>query len=289
MSGKIGSLFEVSRPGFIVMTSLNAASAAALALEGSWPSWLQIGGGVLAVGIAAAGVNAFNDFVDMERDRTAWPGRPLPSGRLKRKEVGLLVAACYGLSIGIAAIVFNMTTALILLAAIVLGSVYSTTLRDRIGYLTLPFINGLIYLGGWSAFSPEGIFWAATPWALYMLGMLWQASHIMLYSPAHPTGEDGLTEKKAFLAKTDAATAIRLGFIFLAMTIGFAMALVAIAEPLGKIYLAFVAAAGGFAVVSAAKALSGPEDKLLVLRAVKNAAYLRMAISGGIITDVYFL
>jgi hypothetical protein len=78
-------------------------------------------------------------------------------------------------------IFFNPTAFLILLAAMVLGSLYSTHLRDKVGYLSLPPIEGLIFLCGWAALSPGTVFTTFLPWYLYLLGVVWQSAHILAH------------------------------------------------------------------------------------------------------------
>jgi 4-hydroxybenzoate polyprenyltransferase len=167
------------RPIFLIMTPLNAASAAVLSIHGI-PAWDLCLAGFTTGALAAAGVNTFNKYTDYARDRLIWPSRSIPSGRVTPRQALALSLLCYALSLVLCWTFFNPTAFGLLLAAEVLGSLYSSHLRDRAGYLSLPLIEGLIFLCGWACFSP-GTLLTALPWYLYAMGAVWQSSHIMAH------------------------------------------------------------------------------------------------------------
>ena len=176
--------FIISRPIFFILTPLNAASAAVLALK-AFPTLSQCLLGFFTVAFAGGAVNIFNDYIDRKRDKYIWYNRPIPSGRVKPGQALIQVILYAGISFSIAWFVFNPLTFVILLLAVGLGFLYSFYLRDNLGYLSLPPIVGLIYLGGWAAYSPETLFTSFLPWYLFILGAVWQAAHIMVYYPLH--------------------------------------------------------------------------------------------------------
>ncbi|MBN1176871.1 MAG: UbiA prenyltransferase family protein, partial [Dehalococcoidales bacterium] len=184
LGDRLRGLVSLVRPVFFILTPINAAAAVVLAL-GVFPSTAKCIAGFIAVAFASCAVNVFNDYVDRERDKAIWPDRSIPSGRIKPGEALLVVIASLTISLTITWFVFNPTTFYILLLALVLGGLYSASLRDRVGYLSLPPIVGLIYLGGWAAFSPGTLFTSGLPWYLYLIGVVWQTAHIMIYYPLH--------------------------------------------------------------------------------------------------------
>jgi 4-hydroxybenzoate polyprenyltransferase len=176
---RLTGFLELVRPVFLVMTPLNAASAAVLSIRGI-PSWNLCLIGFITGALAAAGVNTFNKYTDNQRDKIMWPSRSIPSGRVKPWQALALSCLCYSISLILCWIFFNPTAFGLLLAAEVLGSLYSAYLRDRVGYLSLPLIEGLIFLCGWACLSP-GTLLTPLPWYLYFLGVIWQSSHILAH------------------------------------------------------------------------------------------------------------
>jgi heme O synthase-like polyprenyltransferase len=120
-----------------------------------------------------------------------------------------------------------------------MGCLYSAYLRDRVGYLVLPPIQGLLWLCGWTAFSPGTLFSSWLPWILYIFSACWQAGHIMVYSPLHPIRKFGgktLTQVPALFTTTSPHTASIVGFVFLIITLGMGVYLGLFAN-LGLVFL----------------------------------------------------
>lgn len=238
---------------------------------------------------ASCAVNVSNDYLDRERDKDIWPNRPIPGGRVRPNEALLVVIVSLVISLSIAWLAFNFATFFILLLAIILGGFYSAYLRDRVGYLSLPPIVGLIYLGGWSAFSPETLFSSWLPWYLYLLGVVWQTAHIMIYYPLHLIPDiDGELSVKAppalfFTPSPQDAVKIGIGFTCLTLLFGALLPLVA---PLGVLYLALVIAAGIYALISGLKSLKAPSNRKRGITAFKALSVFRLVISAAILLTV---
>ncbi len=272
------------RPVFLIMTPLNAASAVVLGL-GRFPSWSQCLIGFCAVALAGAAVNSFNDYVDRERDKQIWQSRSIPSGRVKPKEALAMVLVFFAASLSIAWFYFNPATFVILLLATVLGCLYSVYLRDKVGYLSLPPIVGLIYLGGWAAFSPETLFTSFLPWYLYLLGVVWQAGHIMIYYPLHLTEGDGQKVPPALFFVPSTRFAVVLGVVFFCITLVLAGLLPLIA-PLSPFYLILVLPAGIYALYRCLKLLGDSMNRGLGLKAFGAVTIFRLTISVSILLVV---
>lgn len=281
---KLGGLVDLTRPRLALMTPLGAGAAAVLA-GGRFPSVLQTLLGFVAVAIAVAGIHGLNDYVDRERDKTAWPGRPIPSGRVTSKDALFLTIGCYFASAAITWFVFNPTCFAILVLTIILGSLYSINLRKNIGYLTLPPINGLIYLGGWAAASPDTLFQRWLPWVLFLLAVLWQTGHIMIYSAIHPSNRVGgkiLTESRAFIYKTDLREAAIIGFTFLVLTFFLSISL-GVAIKLGLIYLFLVTGGGLLAIWNGWKFVKDSGSKEKGFKAFSSASDFMLVVRGAIL------
>ena len=113
LGDRILGFLVLVRPIFLILTPLNAASAAVLGLAG-YPSWSWCLLGFCAVAFAGAAVNTFNDYVDGERDRYLWHTRPIPSGRVRPDEVPVLVAILFAASLSMTWFLFNPLTFFIL-------------------------------------------------------------------------------------------------------------------------------------------------------------------------------
>jgi 4-hydroxybenzoate polyprenyltransferase len=277
------------RPIFLILTPLNAASAAVLSL-GGYPSLIECLLGFIAVAAASCAVNVFNDYTDRERDRDIWPNRAIPSGRVKPNEARLVAVCSLVISLTIAWLAFNPLTFSILLLAIILGGFYSAYLRDRVGYLSLPPIVGLIYLGGWAAFSPETLFSSFLPWYLYLLGVVWQTAHIMIYYPRHLITRSGggpdIKVPPALFLTPSAQVAVKIGVIFTGLTLILGILLVFLA-PLDALYLALVIAAGVYALTGGLSLHKDTRNRDKGLRAFTALSIFRLVISAAILLTIF--
>ena len=282
---RASGFLSLIRPIFFILTPLNAASAAVLAL-GSYPSWERCLAGFFAVAFASCAVNVFNDYTDRERDRLIWPERALPSGRVKPYEALIVALVAMVISLAITWFVFNPAAFYILLAAIVLGGVYSAYLRDRAGYLALPPVVGLIYLGGWAAMSPATLFSSWLPWYLYVIGVVWQTAHIMVYYPLHLRPESGEKAPPALFFTPSAGSAVGIGFAFTCLTILLGIGLYFLA-PLTRLYLALVIIGGGYALFRVIPLLKDPSHRQRGIRAFTSLSMLRLVISAAVLISIF--
>ncbi|OGN95241.1 MAG: hypothetical protein A2Y89_02590 [Chloroflexi bacterium RBG_13_51_18] len=219
VSDRLSGALDITRPVLSTMGALGVAAGAALAY-GGFPIWSKCLIGFIAALLALAGIHAFNDFADKRRDVVCWPGRPIPSKRLSARQGLFLATGSFAVALVIVWFVFNPVCFTVSAVAIGLGCLYSGYLRDRVGYLVLPPIEGMLWLCGWTAFSPDTLFTSWAPWALWLFSLTWQAGHIMVYSPLHPIEHvEGakLTQVPAFFKKTSPQTATILGFVFLSL------------------------------------------------------------------------
>jgi 4-hydroxybenzoate polyprenyltransferase len=287
LGNRLSGLVALTRPIFFILTPLNAASAAVLAL-GGYPSLAQCLYGFFAVAFASCAVNVFNDYRDRERDRHIWPSRAIPSGRVRPNEALLVAGLSLVISLTIVWLAFNPLTSLILLLAMAFGILYSAYLRDRVGYLALPPIVGLIYLGGWAAFSPETLLTSWLPWYLFILGVAWQAAHIMIYYPLHimpPDRSPNIKAPPALFFTPSPGAAVKLGVVLTCLTLLLG-ALLPLLAPLGALYLALVTAAGVYALISGLRLYKHEADRRRGLRAFTSLSILRLVISAAILITV---
>lgn len=289
-SERLVGLADITRPILTVMGALGVASAAALANHG-FPSWNLALEGMVAALLAYAAIHAFNDFVDSMRDVECWPGRPIPSRRLNTTQVLIFVITCFAGSLVIIWFSFNITCFIVSSLAILMGCLYSAYLRDRVGYLVLPPIQGLLWLCGWTAFSPETLFTSWLPWLLYIFSACWQAGHIMVYSPLHPIRKFGgktLTQVPALFITTSPRTASIVGFIFLVITLGLGLYLGVFAN-LGPLFLVPFILMGLATILISYRFLLDSASFTKGIRAFTFATYFMLVARVAILLCVFLL
>ncbi|MCD6300170.1 MAG: UbiA family prenyltransferase [Dehalococcoidales bacterium] len=274
-------------PIFLLLTPLNAASAVVLSIQG-YPPWGKCVLGFVAVAFAGGGIVALNNYIDRDRDKAIWPERSIPSGRIKAGSALVSAISLFICSLLFSWFFFNPVNFFILLLAIILGSLYSAYLRDRVGYLSLPPIVGLVYLGGWAAFSPETLFTSPLPWYLYFLGLVWQAAHIMVYYPLHITyGVNGKPVMKLpaffFMPSLRFAVSIGLGFIILTILL---CSLLPLLAPLSNLYLILVLLTGIYALYNGIRFLKNASSKERGFKAFASLTIFRLTISVAILLDI---
>lgn len=139
----------------------NAALAAAGVVAAAWWSAGRIDMRVVLVATAAIALtalaNTVNDLADVEIDRIAHPGRPLPSGALSASTAVWFAVGCGVLAVGLLAVV-NLGLALLTLPVIGLMCTYSTWFKRRglPGNLLVALLASLpFFYGAWVVGYPS--------------------------------------------------------------------------------------------------------------------------------------
>ncbi|MHA1378328.1 MAG: UbiA family prenyltransferase [Candidatus Helarchaeota archaeon] len=192
----VTSFFSLNRPAVVFMGLPFAMVGVAYALIATYSSitLLQAALGLTAVFLVTGGSHTFDDYFDRKRDRGLWPMRALTMGFASPRQALIFATVSNITGYILALITFNVICFLFLITASILTILYSGFFRDRIGYLTLPLLIGLFPLGGVSALAPNLIFNDFIPWLLFAMVSLWQAGHILAYSPPHGVNQDGKTK-----------------------------------------------------------------------------------------------
>jgi 4-hydroxybenzoate polyprenyltransferase len=276
-SDRLAGVLDITRPILSTMGALGVAAGAALAYGGI-PVWSKCLVGVIAALLAFAGIHAFNDFIDQRRDVVCWPGRPIPSKRLKAPQALLIALGSYAIALVIVWFAFNPTCFAVSAVAIGLGCLYSGYLRDRVGYLVLPPIEGTLWLCGWAAFSPNTLFTSWAPWILWGFSAMWQAGHIMIYSPLHPIQHvkgEKLTQVPAFIKRTSPQAATIIGFVFLCLAVATSIYL-GFYFDLGLLYLIPTAIMAVIALVISFRYMRDSENFAKGIQAFSFATYFML-------------
>jgi 4-hydroxybenzoate polyprenyltransferase len=284
---KLIGYLTLVKPPFVLMTPFNAASAAVLSIAG-YPSWKICLGGFFTAFLASAGVNIYNRYADRERDLIEWPRRAIPSGRINKNHVLILILLLLAASLALCWFVFNPLAFWITLAGIILGSLYSFVLRDKVGYLSLPPIEGLIFLAGWAALSPDTIL-TLTPWVLYLMGLTWQAAHIMGHYMIHIRFDSAgrpVIKTPAFFCKPSPRTASIIALLFIAACFGLSLWLIFLTG-LHLVYIILILAAGLYALLKTWSLVKDSLNREKLHKAWSSLATYRMVCSVAILLDVF--
>jgi 4-hydroxybenzoate polyprenyltransferase len=287
-SDRLAGVLDITRPVLSVMGALGVASAAALAY-GGFPAWHYCLVGVIAALLAFSGIHAFNDFIDRRRDVVCWPGRPIPSHRLAPRQGLLLALGSFAVALAIIWFAFNPVCFTVSVVALGLGCLYSGYLRDRVGYLVLPPIQSMLWLCGWTAFSPDTLFTSWSPWVLWTFSVSWQAGHIMVYSPLHPIQHAQgvkLTQVPAFFKRTSPQTAAILGFAFLCLAAMLSIYL-GFYYDLGLLYILPTSLMALIALAISYKFTRDPENFAKGIRTFSFATYFMLVARVFILLSVF--
>jgi len=145
---KVLSFIELSRPVNGLIAFISVFLGALLAADSLSPLINVLIVAIAALMLLSAG-NALNDFCDLQIDKINKPHRPIPSGRIERKEaltfsiVLLGIGTCMGMLINWTAFVIAVTVS----ATLVL---YSTKLKRMplAGNIAIGFLTALVFTSG---------------------------------------------------------------------------------------------------------------------------------------------
>jgi geranylgeranylglycerol-phosphate geranylgeranyltransferase len=162
--------FEMTRPHNLAIAGLTVVVGWSVAGGGSWRPRLLLAAAAGTL-VAAAG-NVINDYFDADIDRINKPRRPIPSGRLTRRESLRYYAALSGLALlvaagsGVAALLATLVWTLCLYA-------YSAVLKTRLllGNLMVAAVSSSGFaLGAWLAGRPAASLVPAVLGFLFIMG-----------------------------------------------------------------------------------------------------------------------
>ncbi|HUX98894.1 MAG TPA: UbiA family prenyltransferase [Candidatus Deferrimicrobium sp.] len=273
ISQKVFAFMDIARISVIFMGLPFAMAGAAYALWSTSVAvtLIQAIGGILSVFFVTGSVHIMDDFFDRRRDRSLWPDRQIPSRGLTPRGAVVMATVCCGIGVALTFFFYNIFCVIILLIATSWAIAYAGHLREKYGYLTLPFAIGLFPIGGYVAFAPSTLLMTGFPWLLYLMVFFWQAAHILVYSPPHGV-ENGKTVVPLFLKRFSPETTLILAGVFAAacMTVGI---IVFFTAPLSYFYLGITVSLGLFLTVLALYVSRAPTVKKCMNLVILNSAY----------------
>ena len=184
----VAALNETTKPRITRLVTITSALGFGVAALTFRPDALQLVTGLVAAifgaGLAAAGANALNQVMEIDRDarmpRTM--SRPLPSGRVTPLAVTVMGIELCVLGVVLAWVLAGMAPA-ILIAATVLSYLFlytpskpgfwSSTWIGAVPGALPPVIGWACVDGSWSSLAHVG------PWALFTIMFVWQIPHFL--------------------------------------------------------------------------------------------------------------
>ena len=152
---RLCAFFELSRPANGVIAFVSVLLGGLFAVEGQLSRLNDIGllmAAFSALLLLAAG-NTLNDYCDSEIDRTNKPRRPIPSGRIQRREalIAAILLMAAGTTLGC---LVNRYVAIIALAVSASLISYALWLKRTpiAGNLLVGLLTGLTFIAGGAVF-----------------------------------------------------------------------------------------------------------------------------------------
>ena len=197
---------------------------------------------LLAMVTARTAAMSHNRFVDAELDainpRTR--GRPVPTGRITRRETLLWTVGSSGAFVGVCALINVWALAL---SPVALAVILSYSHAKRFTWLSHVWLGaslGVAPLGGWVA--ALGLPWSPVPWLIAGSVVLWVAGFDVIYATQDEAfdRETGLHSLVTKLGISGALWAARAAHV---VAVGLLVALGLVADRLGVVYFAGLAVA----------------------------------------------
>jgi len=150
----VNKYLRLFRFGNCLMGTLGVLAGALIASgTGVAEHWFNVIVASAVVVLFIAGGNAFNDYTDRDIDRTAHPGRPIPTGEMRPKDALIAGAAVFVLSAALSFLMRDLLCISLVLIACVLMVSYELFLKRRgfVGNVTIAVLIGMLFLLGGAA------------------------------------------------------------------------------------------------------------------------------------------
>ncbi len=283
---------DLLRPPLAPMDlAMPAASAllASYAVGGGLPPLLPFIVATIGAYAAITSSYVFNDCCDIDVDRVAMPGRPLPSAQLSMREARAWSLLLFAISAA-AALYLNPESFVCLIAATIIITIYSGWAKRNTpfswAFVGLSF--GLVPLGVWLALEPAGVLKAGAglhPASVILTAMIcitdWGFTNCDASRDVAGDREKGIPTTPATFGIPATAKMVAL-FWLVGVALSIALGL---AAGLGLLYLAAAAIAGGWLLLQNLDFVRRPDadrgDHLFY-----QSANYRAVLFAAIIVDV---
>lgn len=281
----VQSYYQLTKPRIILLLLITTAAGMWVAAKGEVDPLLMLAtlvGGAFASG-AANTINCIYDSdIDYIMERTRW--RPLPSGRVKRRDALIFAITLTVLSFTLLTVVANLLAALLAMAGIVFYVlVYTHWLkRHSVQNIVIGGAAGAIPpLVGWAAVTGE-LSWAA--WLLFAIVFLWTPPHfwalaLMIRDEYAQVGVPMLP-----VIEGDETTARQIWYYTL-MLIPATLLLVYPLHAAGVVFAGIALLLGGVFVWKAWQLFKMPGDRSIARSVFKYSILYMMLLCAGMVVD----
>jgi protoheme IX farnesyltransferase len=176
---RVGDYLELGKARLSALVLLTTLSGYFLAAPGPI-DWLRLAATLIGTGLAALGANAFNQLIEIQRDKRMQRtrNRPLPAGRLTRQQALVFATACGVIGPSLLALLASPLAGVLAAACLVLYVAVYTPLKVRSTLNTLvgAVCGALPPMVGWAAAA--GVLDAGA-WVLGAILFIWQIPHFL--------------------------------------------------------------------------------------------------------------
>lgn len=281
----VQSYYQLTKPRIILLLLITTAAGMWIAAKGEVDPLLLLAtmtGGTLASG-AANTINCIYDSdIDYIMERTRW--RPIPSGRVKRRDALIFAIVLASLSFTLLTVVANLLAALLAMSGIVFYVLIYTHWLKRHSVQN-------IVIGGAAGAIPPLVGWAAvtgdlsiTAWLLFAIVFLWTPPHfwalaMMIRDEYAEVGVPMLP-----VIEGDKATAVQI-WIYTLILIPSTFLLVYPLNAAGVVYGIVATVLGGIFVQKAWLLFKSPEDRGVARSLFKYSIFYMMLLCAGMVVD----
>ncbi len=169
LSFEVSSWLRVARIGLLPTALSNFMLGYWLARGSVSIDDLRLGFGLLVAALVYAAGMAMNDFADAARDQQLYPKRPIPSGALDRRAVGLAILLALGVSATISSGCLGPVPTVCFSGIVIFAAVYNFVAKEQLifGPLTMGGVRLFLVLFG---AATAGAFSADSAWAASIVG-----------------------------------------------------------------------------------------------------------------------
>ncbi|MGE5656788.1 MAG: heme o synthase [Actinomycetota bacterium] len=279
------SYYQLTKPRIILLLLITTAAGMWMAAKGEVDPLLllvTLTGGTFASG-AANTINCIYDSdIDYIMERTRW--RPIPSGRVKRRDALIFAVTLAILSFTLLTVFANLLAALLAMAGIVFYVlVYTHWLkRHSVQNIVIGGAAGAIPpLVGWAAVTGD-LSWAA--WLLFGVVFLWTPPHfwalaMMIRDEYAEVGVPMLP-----VIAGDKPTAVQI-WIYTLILMPATLLFVYPLNVAGAVYAGVAVLLGAIFVQKAWMLLQSPEDRGVARSLFKYSILYMMLLCAGIVVD----
>jgi heme o synthase len=281
----VQSYYQLTKPRIILLLLITTSAGMWMAARGQVEPLLLLAtltGGALA----SASANTINCIYDSDIDyimeRTRW--RPIPSGRVKKRDALIFAIALAAISFTLLTVVANLLAALLAMSGIVFYVlIYTHWLkRHSVQNIVIGGAAGAIPpLVGWAAVTGD-LSWGA--WLLFAIVFLWTPPHfwalaIMIRDEYAEVGVPMLP-----VIEGDAPTSRQI-WVYTLLMIPATLLLVYPLNLAGAVYAATAIFLGAIFIQKAWLLLQTPEDRNAARSLFKYSILYLMLLCAGIVVD----